>query len=257
MILTVDIGNTNIKVGAWDRERLVFVSRLQTNVLRTGDEYAISLTDLFRLNDCNSSQFDGAIVSSVVPQLSHSVKNAIRSVIQSRRVFLISPGVKTGLNIRIDDPATLGADIVCACVAALGKYPLPCIIVSMGTATAIFVIDGDGVYRGGAVAPGVQISMQALSTGAAQLPHISLDTPGAVIGSNTIDGMKSGIVYGNAAMLDGMIARMRAELGEVATIVACGGIAPHITRYCVEDILIDDDIVLEGLRIIYYKNLRS
>lgn len=256
MILTVDIGNTNIKVGAWDKDRLVFVSRVQTNPLRTGDEYAISMLDIFRLYDCNSSQFDGAIISSVVPPLSQPIKHAVRSVIQSRRVFLVSPGLKTGLNIKIDDPATLGSDIVCAGVAALQKYPLPCIIVSLGTATAIFVIDGEGAYRGGAVAPGVRISMEALSGRAAQLPHISLENPAAVIATNTVDCMKSGIVYGNAAMLDGMIGRMKRELGGTATVVACGGVATSIVPHCTEEILLDDDIVLEGLKIIYHKNVR-
>lgn len=254
MILTIDIGNTNIKVGAWDKERLVFVSRLQTNPLRTGDEYAITLQEIFRLNDYNASQFDGAILSSVVPQLSLPLRDAVRSVIQSRRVYLVSPGLKTGLNIKIDDPSTLGADIVCAGVAAINKYPLPCIIVSLGTATAVFAIDREGAYLGGAVAPGVTISLDALAQRTAQLPYISLDEPAGVIGTNTINSIKSGIVYGTADMLDGLIRRMKKEIGEDAAVIACGGIAHQIIRHCSEPMTIDDHIVLEGLKIIYHKN---
>lgn len=257
MILTVDIGNTNIKVGAWDKDELVFVSRLQTNPLRTGDEYAISLLDILRLYNYNASQFDGAILASVVPQLSLPLRNAVRSVIQSRRVFLVSPGIKTGLGIKIDDPATLGADIVAACVAVIAKYPLPCIIASLGTATAILAVDEAGNYLGGSFAPGVQISLEALASNAAQLPHIGLDEPGAVIGTNTMEAMKSGVVYGNAAMLDGIIGRMKAELGGQPTLVACGGVAPFIVKHCREQIVVDDDLVLEGLKLLYFKNAKG
>lgn len=257
MILTVDIGNTNIKVGAWDKEDLVFVSRLQTNALRTADEYAISLLDIFRLRDCNSAQFDGAILSSVVPPLSLKMKAAVQTAIQSRRVYLVGPGLKTGLNIKIDNPATLGSDMVCSGVAATHKYPLPCIIASLGTATALFAIDRDGGFLGGAVAPGVTISLEALSLRTAQLPHISLEEPAGVIGTNTVDSMKSGIVYGTAGMLDGLITRMKAQIGEDATVVACGGVAPYIAEHCSNEIIVDDNLVLEGLKLIYHKNART
>lgn len=256
MILTVDIGNTNIKVGAWDKDKLVFVSRLQTNPLRTGDEYAIALLDIFRLHEYNSSQFDGAILSSVVPQLSLPLRGAVRSVIQSRRVFLVSPGLKTGLNIKIDDPGTLGSDVVCAGVAALAKYPQPSIIISLGTATAIFALDSEGAYLGGAIAPGVQISLDALAQRAAQLPRISLEEPPAAIGTNTISSIQSGVVYGTADMLDGLLARIMAELGGTATVIACGGVAPYIVRHCKTPITIDDNMVLEGLKILYHKNAK-
>lgn len=256
MILTVDIGNTNIKVGAWDKDNLVFVSRLQTNPLRTGDEYAIALLDIFRLYEYNASQFDGAILSSVVPQLSLPLRSAVRSVIQSRRVFLVSPGLKTGLNIKIDDPSSLGADVVCAGVAALSKYTLPCIIISLGTATAVFALDSEGCYRGGAISPGVQISLDALAERAAQLPSISLEEPPSAIGTNTITSIQSGVVYGTAAMLDGLIERISAELGGEVSVVACGGLAAHIVRHCKAPITVDDDMVLEGLKILYHKNAK-
>lgn len=258
MILAVDIGNTNIKIGAWDDEKLVFVSRLQTNTRKTQDEYAVNLIDIFRLNDYNAAQFDGAIISSVVPLLSLPFKGAIQAVIQTKRVYIVSPGLKTGLNIKIENPATLGADMVCCAVAAAAKYPLPCIIISMGTATALFALDKTGAFLGGAVAPGVVISLEALAKKTAQLPHISLDSPGALIGANTVDCMKSGSIYGAACMLDGMLRRMKRELGgEDVTVVAGGGIAPFIIEYCEEKIVFDDALVLEGLRIIYAKNAKS
>ena len=256
MILTVDIGNTNIKIGAWDNDELVFVSRLQTNVLKTQDEYAVNLLELFRLNDCNSTLFDGAIIASVVPPLSLPFKNAVRTVIQSKRVYLVSPGLRTGLNIKIDNPATLGADLVCSAVAAIDQYPLPCIMISMGTATTMFAIDADGVFLGGSVAPGLDISLEALARRTAQLPHISLDEPGNVIGTNTIDSMRSGAIYGTAAMLDGMVTRMKELLGGEATVVASGGMAQFVTQYCSQDILLNDDLVLQGLKLIYHKNVR-
>lgn len=257
MILAVDIGNTNIKIGAWDNNKLVFVSRLQTNTLKTQDEYAVNLLDIFGLHDCNASQFDGAIISSVVPPLSLPFKDAVVAVLHTNRVYLISPGVKTGLNIKIENPASLGGDMLCSAVAAIAKYPLPCIIISLGTATAIFVVDKDGAFIGGSLAPGVNISIEALAQKTAQLPHISLDAPSKLIGTNAIDSMKSGSVYGTACMLDGMIARMKKELGGTASVVACGGLARFIVDYCDEDIIYDDILVLEGLKIIYEKNAKK
>jgi type III pantothenate kinase len=247
MLLTVDIGNTNIKVGAWDGDDLIFVSSLHTNVNRTSDEYAVTFLDIFRLRDCNSTQFDGAILSSVVPPLSAVIRTAVRQVIETDRVYLVSAGIKTGLNIRIDNPATLGADLVCAAVAAIAKMPLPCVFIGMGTATAIFAVDRDGCLLGGDFSPGIGISLDALSSRTAQLPHISLEDPGPLIGKNTIDSMKSGMMYGTAAMLDGMISRFREEIGGEISVVAFGGYAKHVVRYCREPIAVDDNIVLEGL----------
>jgi type III pantothenate kinase len=256
MILAVDIGNTNIKIGAWDNQKLVFVSRLMTNTLKTQDEYAVSLLDVLRLNDCNAAQFDGAIISSVGPPLSLPIKSAVKSVLQTNRVYVVSHGLKTGLNIKIENPSVLGADSVASAVAAASKYPLPCIVVSMGTATVISAIDASGAYIGCSVAPGVVISMEALAEKTAQLPHIALDTPCALIGVNTVESMKSGSIYGAACMLDGMARRMKKELGGTATVVASGGIAQFVIPHCEEEILFDDTLVLEGLKIIYDKNAK-
>ena len=256
MILTIDIGNTNIKVGAWDNERLSFVSRIATNTIRTEDEYAINLLEIFKLNDCNRSQFDGAILASVVPQISSTMAAAVSRVIQTNRVFQVGPGVKTGLNIKIDNPAQLGADMVCAAASAVAKYPLPCIIASLGTATAIFAISENGEFLGGAVAPGIAVSMEALSNRTAQLPHISFEEPKNLIGTNTDDCMKSGLIYGNASMLDGMIMRFKEQLGPNTAAIACGGLARFIVGHCREQIIYDDNMVMDGLRLIYHKNVK-
>jgi type III pantothenate kinase len=256
MLLTVDIGNTNIKVGAWDGDELIFVSSMHTNINRTADEYAVAFLDVFRLRGCNSTQFDGAILSSVVPPLSAIIRTAVRKVIETDRVYLVSAGMKTGLNIRIDNPASLGADLVCAAVAAIAKMPLPCVFIGMGTATVIFAVDKDGSLQGGALSPGIGISLEALSSRTAQLPHISLEDPGPLIGKNTVDSMKSGMVYGTAAMLDGMISRFREDIGGEIGVVAFGGYAKYVIKYCREPILVDDNIVLEGLKIIFHKNAR-
>lgn len=254
MILTVDIGNTNIKIGAWDNDKLSFVTKMQSNSSCTSDEYAIKLLDAFRLSDCNPSQFDGAILSSVVPQISSIMTDAIQRVIQTSQVFLVGPGLKTGLNIKIDNPATLGSDMVCAGVSAINKYQPPCIIISLGTATALFAINQKGEFIGGSVAPGMVISLDALANRTAQLPHISMSQPGPVIGTNTIDSMKSGSIYGTASMIDGMLDRMAEEMGEIPTFIACGGLAQIVSPYCKHSILCDDNLVLDGLRIIYQKN---
>ncbi|MCL2034922.1 MAG: type III pantothenate kinase [Oscillospiraceae bacterium] len=255
MILTVDVGNTNIKFGAWDKDELVFISRLQTNTLKTRDEYAINLVDMLKLKAFNSSQFDGAIISSVVPPLSMALLEAVRDVIQTKRIFLVSPKLKTGMKVKLDSPDTLGSDMVCCAVSAAEKYTMPCIIIGMGTATTIFALDKDGFFLGGSLAPGVVISLEALASKTAQLPHISLDSPAGVIGTNTVDCMKSGAVYGAASMLDGMIRRIKKEIGAPdASVVASGGITPFVIPYCEEPVTFDDSLVLKGLKLIYDMN---
>jgi len=254
MLLTVDIGNTNIKVGAWDGGELIFVSSMRTDIRSTPDEYAIKLLDVFRMRDYNSSQFDGAILASVVPPLSGIMTRAVKTVLQIDRVYLADAAM-SGMKIAIDNPAQLGADLVCAAAAVVSKTPLPCLFVNLGTATTVFAIDGDGCISGGAISPGIGISLEALSTKTAQLPHISLEDPGSLIGKNTVDSMKSGVVYGTSAMLDGLVGRFREELsGGLSTdicVVASGGFARSIIPHCREKITIDDNIVLEGLKIIY------
>ena len=193
------------------------------------------------------------IISSVVLPLSNIIKTALTKLIP-KEPLNVGPGVKTGLSIRIDNPTQLGSDLVVTAVAAIAAYPVPSIIIDMGTATTFSVINDKRQYIGGAIAPGAAVALNSLSSQTSQLPFISLEAPKHVIGSNTIDCMKSGSLFGNAAMIDGMIRRIRKELGENAIVVATGGIASAILPYCEENISYDPDLMLKGLALIYKKN---
>lgn len=253
MLLTVDIGNTNIVLGAFEEDRLCFISRILTARNRTPDETAVTIRDVLRLYGAEGADFEGAIVSSVVPPATASVVPALERI-TGKKPLVVGPGIKTGLNIRIDNPAQLGADLAVDAVAAMSRYPLPLIICDMGTATTITVINSKGELIGGSIHPGVRISLEALSSSAAQLPVISIDAPNKVIGSNTLDCMRSGVVFGAAAMLDGMIDRIEEELNDKCTVVATGGLSAEITKHTKHTILHDPDLLLEGLRLLYLKN---
>lgn len=255
MILTVDIGNSNICFGVFEGKTALFTARAKTDPLRTETEYAILLSQIFRLHGVEPSQVTGAAVSSVVPALTPVFQQAIRTLGEIPTV-VVGPGVKTGLNIRIDEPASLGADLACTAVGAAEKYPLPAIIVDLGTATKLTVVTGDRSFIGGSILPGVMISLGALSGSASLLPSIGLGA-GKIktIGSNTVDCMLSGAVLGTASMLDGLIERYREELGEVSTVVACGGLSSAIIPYCKTDIILDRDLLLDGLLAIYRRNV--
>ena len=255
MIFTVDVGNTNIVTGVFDNdENLVFTARMATQSSKTADEYAVDFKNILGLYDVGINGFDGAIISTVVPSLMPVLKEAIKKLLKCR-VIVVSSGIKTGLNIKIDDPAILGADLVCGAVGAMAKYPLPLIVFDMGTATTISAIDRNGCFLGGTIFPGVKVSLKALSSGTAQLPDINTELNGmSVIGKNSADSMKSGIVFGTACMVDGMIERYKEEIGDDATVVATGGIAPTIVTHCKNDIIVDETLLTDGLLIIYKKN---
>ena len=256
MILAVDIGNTHFCVGTFDVLETKQMYRLQTNIGRTDSEYAVLMHQLISLTGMDKQQYEGAIISSVVPQLTSVLKRAIK-LVTGCDAIVVGPGVKTGLNIRIDDPGSLGADLVVGAVAALHKYDPPLILVDMGTATTMSVIDGKGCFLVGAIMAGVNLSLNALNSGTSQLPKIDLHNPGKVIGSNTDDCMKSGAVYGTACMIDGLIDRVEKELGEKATVLGTGGLAPVILRHCTHKILLEDDLLLLGLGVIYEKNTKK
>lgn len=256
MILAVDIGNTNICVGTLEGLETKNMFRLQTNTGRTDSEYAVLLHQLITLTGMGNERYEGAIISSVVPQLTIVMKNAIK-LVTGCDAMVVGPGVKTGLNIRIDDPGSLGADMVVGAVAALQKYEPPLILIDMGTATTVSVLDGKGAFLGGAILAGVNLSIGALSSGTSQLPKIDLHNPGKVIGSNTEDCMKSGAVYGTAGMIDGIIDRMERELGEKTTVISTGGLAPVIIPHCTHKILLEDDLLMLGLGVIYTKNTKN
>lgn len=254
MVLTVDIGNSNIVVGEWEDEKLKFVSRIETDKTMTEDSYTVRLKNILELYGVQYEKIEGSIVSSVVPQVTGSVVNALERLI-GKKPLIVGPGIRTGLNIRIDDPAELGSDLCADAVGALAKYPKPIIIFDMGTATTISVIDAKGCLLGGAIIPGVRTSLDALSQNASLLPHIGLEAPRDLIGRNTIDCMKSGAVFGTAALIDGMAQRIEERLGQKATIVATGGNSSYIIPYCKSKIIYDANLLLEGLINIYRKNV--
>lgn len=255
MVLTVDVGNTNIVLGGFEGEELKFVSRIQTNQYKMADEYAIEFQSLLRFHGYTPEQFDGTILSSVVPPLQPTLKMAFERLFH-HRVLTVSPGTKTGLNIRINNPAETGADLVCGCVGALRRYSMPCIVVDLGTATKFLVMDEKGDFLGGPVLPGVSISLDALSAKTAQLPHIELEEIDHIIGTNSIDCMRAGILYGTASMVDGMIERIEQELSQKTTVVMTGGISKRILPFCKKEILYDENLLLYGLKDIYNRNTR-
>ena len=254
MLLAIDIGNTNIVLGGFrDGDNLSFVSRISTNAHKTVDEYATKIKSILSLNEINPGNITGVIISSVVPPLNSPVKNAVKKVYGVEPI-LVGPGIKTGINMLVDDPRQVGSDLICACVAAYNLYTAPALIADMGTATKIMAIDESGAFLGVSIIPGVEIAVKALTSGTAQLPQISLDAPPSVIGKNTTDCMKSGVIFGNASMIDGMVERFEKELGTKLTLIATGGLSSDIIPHCKNKFITDDHLVLKGLNIIYAKN---
>lgn len=254
MVLAIDIGNTNVVIGCLDQNNKVTqLFRMVTDLKKTEDEYAAGMKIILEHNGVDCASFEGAIVCSVVPPLTEIFRTAAEQLI-GRRPLVLGAGVKTGLNIMIENPASLGSDIVAASVAAMQDYPLPVIVVDMGTATTITVVDEGCRFVGGAIAPGVALSMNALSAGTSLLQKVPIEAPKKSINGGTTESMQSGAVYGNAAMLDGMIARFEQELGRTASVVATGGIAAKIVPHCQRKIAYEEDLLLKGLGIIYRKN---
>lgn len=253
MILAVDVGNTNIVLGCIEDGRILNVVRIQTDTNMTVDEYAIKLKDILEIYSIDIKVFEGAIMSSVVPPVTRRLQEAVKFV-TGQDCMMVGPGMKTGLNVRIDDPGTLAGDIVVGSVAAMSCYGTPCIVLDMGTATTIVAIDEKSCYLGGAIIPGVKLSYAALSAGTSLLPEIAITAPKACIAKNTVDSMRSGAVFGTAAMIDGMIERMESELGRECILVATGGIAQFVTPYCKRKIICDNDLLLKGLWALYQKN---
>ena len=256
MILAIDIGNSNIVIGGVEGEKILFEARLRTEATKTSDEYCVDLLTILDVYSLRREEIEGAIVASVVPQVLNSVQTAVRKL-TGKVPLVVGPGLKTGLNIQIENPAQTGADLVVGSVAALRAHKAPLIIIDMGTATTIIVLNEKGALIGGAIAPGVKISLDALTDRTALLPGLQLDQPQRVIGRNTIDCMRSGIMMGNACMLDGMIDRMEEELGQKTTVIATGGIAKFVVPLCSREIVYDKDLLLKGLAILYRENSRD
>lgn len=253
MILAVDVGNTNIVLGFLEGERLVNECRLSTAVNDSAEEYAIKLNSIFEICKIKPEEIEGSALSSVVPPLNRTISKAIM-LITGKKPIVIGPGIKTGLHIKTNNPAELGADMVVGAVASIAKYPCPQIIFDLGTATTASVIDRDGCFIGCSILCGVKTALTALASGTAQLPQIEIVAPKSPIGTNTIDCMRSGTVYGTAAMIDGLVKRFEKELGEKATVIITGGLGGVISKYCETDVIVDKNLLIDGLRMIYEKN---
>ncbi len=253
MLLTIDIGNTNVTLGAYDSNLLIFTARLATDQRKTDDQYAVDIKNLLDLYGIETEEIEDCIIASVVPAVGKSVSNAVSKLCHIVPLML-GPGVKTGLNIKIDNPAQLGADLVAGAVGALEEYTMPCVVIDMGTASTVSVLDRNGTFLGGVIAAGVRLTLKALAENTAQLTSIPIEAPQSVIGANTVESMQSGLVFGTAAMLDGLLERITDELGEVPTVVATGGLSKEIISHCKNDIIYNENLLLEGLRAIYEKN---
>ena len=256
MVLAVDIGNTNVVLGCFVGEEIRFLGRLATDRGATELDYTVQIRNLLKLNDMSGASFEGAIICSVVPAVTGNMKEAVQLLVK-QNVMVVGPGLKTGLKISIDNPGALGADRVADAVGAVSQYPLPLITIDMGTATTIGVVDETKSFIGGMIVPGVMVSLNALSGGTSQLPHIALEPPKQPIGRNTVDCMRSGIVYHNAAGVDGMISRIEEQLGKKCTVVVTGGLSSSIIPYSRHEMHYDPDLLLKGMMVIYHKNKRK
>ncbi len=253
MILAIDIGNTNIVLGCCDNEQVLFRERTSTNRTATDLEYAVMIRAALDIHGLDRKDITGAVMSSVVPSVTNTLKLAVEKYC-GVKPLVVGPGIKTGLSILIDNPAQLGSDLVVDAVAGVHEYPAPMIIVDMGTATTFSVIDKNKNYLGGLITTGMAVSTDALISRTSQLPRFSFDVPKKVVGTNTVDCLKSGIMYANAAAIDGIADRIEAELGEPCTVIATGGLAGLVAPLCRRKLILDDDLLLKGLMLIYQKN---
>ncbi len=255
MILAIDMGNTNTVIGGIDEDKTYFIERVTTDQGRTDTEYAVSLKNILEMHQIPVSSIEGAILSSVVPPLNSTILRAVEKV-TGICPLLVGSGMKTGMNILMDNPKSVGSDQIVDAVAASHEHPLPLVVIDMGTATTLCAVDKKGNYIGGVILPGLKVSLDSLSGKTAQLPYISLEVPEKIIGKNTIDCMRAGIIYGNVDMIDGILDRMEQELGETPSIIATGGLARVITPLCRHHIIYDEALLLKGLLILYRKNVQ-
>ena len=250
MTLAVDIGNTNIVIGGFVQNEFQFIERISTNRQATTLEFSVSIRTILQLHAVDASAIDGAILSSVVPSLTTVLSHAVQKTVQVTPL-IVSPGIKTGLSICVEHPEQVGSDRVVDAVAAAAAYPLPVLVIDMGTATTCSVIDAQHRFLGGIIMAGMQTSLDALVTRTSQLPKISFDPPKQMIGTNTIDCIKSGLLYGTASCLDGIITRTEEALGTPVTTVITGGLAHLVLPYCKQTLHYDPDLLLNGLILLY------
>ncbi len=256
MLLAIDIGNSNIVFGGIYNDKIIFQFRIATDYIKTQDQYELKIKNLLHMYDIKSNEIFDCIISSVVPPVFNSIHNAVKNIIK-KNPMIVKSDMQTKINICTDNPTAVGSDLIVTAAAAITEYEPPLIIIDMGTATTITVVDEDNLFLGGAIIPGIQISMEALINRAAQLPAIQLKKPLKIIGKNTIDSMCSGIMYGTASMLDGMIERMEKELGKEMIAIVTGGMAEFIVPICNHEMYLEKDLLLKGLNIIYKSNKKS
>lgn len=256
MLLLVDIGNTNIVLGVYKEEQLVYHWRISTDRQKTVDEYGLLLRQLFLANDLELEAINAVAISSVVPPLNNCLEEVILRYLQLQPL-IIGPGVKTGMPISFDNPREVGADRIVNAVGAYEKYGGPCIVVDFGTATTYDAVSDKGAYLGGAIAPGVVISTEALFQHAAKLPRIELTKPNKIIGKNTVNCMQAGIVYGYIGQIEGIVQRMKRELDPKAKVIATGGLAKLFFAETESIDYYEPYLTLEGLKIIYQRNLNT
>ena len=256
MILAVDIGNTNVVLGCMEDDKILFLERMATDRRATDMEYLVRIRSVLKYRDIDPGMLEGAIICSVVPIVTMNIRPAVEQL-TGKQAVVVGPGLKTGLRINIDNPGALGADRVADAVAAVNLYPVPLITIDMGTATTVGVVDETRTFIGGMIVPGVMVSLNALAGGTAQLLHISLDPPRHAIGRNTVECMQNGIIYHNAAGVDGMIERIEAQLGKKCTVVITGGLSTVIAPHCKHEMIHDPELLLKGLMILYRKNARA
>lgn len=255
MLLTIDIGNTNITLGVY-KETLLFESRMATDKSKMKDQYAIDMMDILKIHEVNPKELEGAIICSVVPSLDDSICEAVE-LISNIKPMLVGPGIKTGMNIRIDNPAQLGADLLVGAIAAREKYGCPCIVWDLGTATTISAVSKDGAYEGAIIMAGVKTSLNALVNNTSLLPGIRIEAPTNIIGKNTVESMQSGILYSTASIMDGMSKKLKRELGDNTKVIVTGGLGKSIVPHCESKMVYDENLILDGLYIIYNKNKKG
>jgi type III pantothenate kinase len=257
MILVIDVGNTNIVLGAYDNDNLIADWRLSTDSKRTADEYGIQVTQLFLQKKLDPSHVNGVIISSVVPNIMYSLEHMIRKYFQMEPI-VVGPGVKTGINIKYDNPKEVGADRIVNAVSAHDIYKRAVIIIDFGTATTFCAVTKDANYLGGTICPGIKISLEALVERAAKLPRVELVKPSSVICKNTVNSMQAGIIYGYIGQVDYIVSKMKREMKEFGEdeplVIATGGLSKLIAQESKSIDVVNPFLTLEGLRMIYHKN---
>lgn len=255
MVLVMDIGNTNIVVGLYENDKLTKSFRLNTDISKTSDEYASVFLDIMKTKEINIKEVEGILIASVVPNINVIIEEMIERYMHINYKF-VSPGIKTNMQIKIDNPKQLGADLLVGAVGAFEKYGGPCIVIDMGTATTFSYVNKDKQFLGGIIVPGIKTSLKALTENAANLSSINLEAPKQIVGKDTITAIQSGMIYGTAAMIDGMIKKLKRDHNEDdAKVVITGGLASKILPHCDEEMIYDENLLLDGLKIIYDKNM--